>query len=58
VLLDEGRVRATGAAADVLTPALLSEVYGIRIDVSFDPATEQLTTQPIGRHSVRSRRSA
>ena len=58
VLLDEGRVRASGPARDILTPALLSEVYGIRIDVSLDPATDQLTTQPIGRHSLRSRRSA
>ena len=58
VLLDEGRVRAGGLARDVLTPELLSEVYGIRIDVSIDPATEQLTTHPIGRHSLRSRRSA
>jgi ferric hydroxamate transport system ATP-binding protein len=52
VLLDEGRVRASGTASDVLTPELLSEVYGIRIDVSFDPDTAQLTTRPIGRHSV------
>ena len=58
VLLDEGRVRASGTASDVLTPVLLSEVYGIRIDVSLDPETAHLRTRPIGRHSVRSRRSA
>ena len=33
VLLHEGVVRATGRPADVLTTDLLSEVYGIRIDV-------------------------
>lgn len=53
VLLDEGRVRATGPAADVLTTDLLTEVYGIRIDVVVDPDTGRLATRPIGRHSVR-----
>jgi ferric hydroxamate transport system ATP-binding protein len=53
VLLDEGRVRATGPAVEVLTPDLLTEVYGIRIDVVVDPDTGRLTTRPIGRHSVR-----
>jgi iron-chelate-transporting ATPase len=62
VLLDEGRVRARGTAAQVLTPELLSEVYGIRIDVSVDDVTGHLTTQPIGKHRGRltdqARRSA
>src|SRR5690606_17468465 len=33
VLLDRGRVRATGSPHEVLDPAVLSEVYGIGIDV-------------------------
>lgn len=52
-LLDSGRVRATGAPADVLTSAALTETYGIRIDVSVDPITHQLSTQPVGRHTHR-----
>lgn len=58
VLLDTGRVRADGTPVEVLTPELLSEVYGIRIDVTVDAATEQLTTQPVGRHSTRARQLA
>lgn len=58
VLLDEGRVRATGPAVDVLTPDLLTEVYGIRIDVIVDPDTGRPTTRPIGRHSLRTQPSA
>jgi iron complex transport system ATP-binding protein len=53
VLLDAGRVRATGAPADVLTSALLTEVYRIPIDVHLDPATAALRTYPRGRHSRR-----
>ncbi|WP_279389665.1 ABC transporter ATP-binding protein [Pseudonocardia endophytica] len=53
VLLDEGRVRARGPAHDVLTPALLTEVYGIRIEVDRDPRTGALRTRPVGRHGPR-----
>jgi ferric hydroxamate transport system ATP-binding protein len=58
VVLDCGRVRASGAAPEVLTPELLSEVYGIRIDVTCDAVTDQLRTRPIGRHSDRHRMQA
>nr|WP_228514465.1 ABC transporter ATP-binding protein [Frondihabitans sp. VKM Ac-2883] len=56
VLLDAGRVVATGAPSDVLTSDLLTRVYGIRIDVDTDPATGRVRTRAIGRHHTRSER--
>lgn len=53
VLLDAGRIRATGTPADVLTSTLLTEVYGIEIDVHTDPTTGALRTYPRGRHTHR-----
>ncbi|MCA2218321.1 ABC transporter ATP-binding protein [Wangella sp. NEAU-J3] len=53
VLLQRGRVRAHGAPAGVFTPEALSDVYGIRIDVHLDPDSGQLSTRPVGRHSLR-----
>jgi iron complex transport system ATP-binding protein len=55
VLLQDGRVRASGPPLDVLTGAHLTETYGIRIDVITDPETGQLTTRPVGRHTLRLR---
>ncbi|MBG0816079.1 ABC transporter ATP-binding protein [Planomonospora sp. ID82291] len=51
VLLHGGRVRADGPPAEVLTEDLLTEVYGIRIEVTHDPRTKTVTTRPIGRHT-------
>ncbi|MGI5270269.1 ABC transporter ATP-binding protein [Nonomuraea sp. CA-218870] len=51
VLLHQGRVRADGPPARVLTEDLLSDTYGIRIEVSHDPVSGTVTTRPIGRHS-------
>jgi iron-chelate-transporting ATPase len=53
VLLDGGRVRASGPPAEVLEADALTDTYGIRIDVFTDPLTGLLTTQPIGRHTER-----
>lgn len=53
-LLHAGRVVADGAPEDVFTPELLSDVYGIRIDVDTDPSTGKLRTRAIGRHHSRS----
>jgi ferric hydroxamate transport system ATP-binding protein len=50
VLLDRGRVRATGTPAEVLQTDALTETYGIRIDVSTDPVSGRISTQPVGRH--------
>ena len=53
VLLQSGRVRATGTPVDVLTEDALTETYGIRIEVSVDPDTGHVTTRPVGRHTTR-----
>jgi iron complex transport system ATP-binding protein len=53
VLLQRGRVRAHGVPTEVFTPEALSDVYGIRIDVHLDPDSRQLSTRPVGRHSLR-----
>lgn len=55
VLLHEGRVRASGPPAEVLTAEHLSHAYGLRIEVVPDPATGVLTARPIGRHTHRLR---
>lgn len=54
VLLHEGRIRANGEPADVLTGQHLTETYGITIEVALDPVTGRLTTRPIGRHTLTS----
>jgi len=53
VLLRQGVVQASGSAVDVLTADLLSETYGLRIDVSVDPLTGLVRTEPVGRHTAR-----
>ncbi|WP_157251312.1 ABC transporter ATP-binding protein [Nonomuraea typhae] len=50
VLLHGGKVRADGPPAEVFTEELLSDAYGIRIDVTHDPQTGTVRTRPIGRH--------
>jgi iron complex transport system ATP-binding protein len=52
VLMHAGVVRATGTPADVLSAELLSEVYGLRIEVSVGD-DGHLHTRPIGRHTSR-----
>jgi len=49
VLLDRGRVRASGSPHEVLDPALLSEVYGIEIDVHLHPVSGRPTCEPRSR---------
>jgi iron-chelate-transporting ATPase len=53
VLLADGRVRAVGPPATVLTSEQLTEAYGIRVAVDDDPATGLLRIRPIGRHTTR-----
>ncbi|ROS49453.1 ABC transporter ATP-binding protein [Frigoribacterium sp. PhB24] len=53
VVLSEGRIVAEGDPVDVLTPRLLTDVWGIRIDVDTDPTTGHLRTRAIGRHHSR-----
>ncbi|MHA6780250.1 ABC transporter ATP-binding protein [Pseudonocardia saturnea] len=52
-LLTDGRIRAIGAPAEVLTTELLTEAYGIRVEIDDDPVTGALRTRPIGRHTRR-----
>jgi putative ABC transport system ATP-binding protein len=58
VLLHQGTVRAEGPPEAVLTEDNLSEAYGLRIEVSPDPATGRPTTRPVGRHTGRPRLGA
>lgn len=53
VLLDRGRVRAAGEPADVLAPDVLSDVYGLGIDVQRDRDSGRIRIEPRGRHHVR-----
>ncbi|MER5554720.1 ABC transporter ATP-binding protein [Streptomyces sp. NPDC002793] len=55
-LLHAGRIVADGTPEAVFTPELLSDVYGIRIDVDSDPSTGRLRTRAMGRHHSRSER--
>ncbi|MFE9244490.1 ABC transporter ATP-binding protein [Nocardiopsis sp. NPDC006938] len=51
LLLNAGRAHAEGPPAEVLTTDHLSEVYGIRIEVSEDPVTGRLRMDPVGRRA-------
>jgi iron complex transport system ATP-binding protein len=53
VLLDQGRIRVCGPPVEVLGAELLTEVYGIRVEVDHDPLTGAVRTRPIGRHRPR-----
>lgn len=53
VMLHQGVVRATGPADEVLTSELLSEVYGIHVDVYRHPLTGRTCCEPLGRHAAR-----
>ncbi|KON72357.1 hypothetical protein M768_15405 [Cellulosimicrobium cellulans F16] len=53
VLLHAGVVRATGPADAVLTSELLTEVYGIHVDVYTHPLTGRTCCEPLGRHAAR-----
>lgn len=57
-LLSGGRVHTTGAPAEVFTAESLTAVYGIRIDVTVDPVTGQVTTRPVGRPTHRYRQTS
>lgn len=55
-LLRAGRIVADGRPEDVLTPRLLTDAYGIRVDVDTDPLTGLPRTRAVGRHHVRNER--
>lgn len=53
VLLSSGRVAAAGTPAQVYDPELLTDTYGIRIEVEPDPSTGTPRTRAVGRHHLR-----
>ncbi|MGO4593048.1 ABC transporter ATP-binding protein [Leifsonia sp. 2TAF2] len=56
VLLRSGRVVAAGTAAEVYDPELLTDVYGIRIEVEPDPISGVPRTRAVGSHHLRTER--
>ncbi|WP_109471306.1 ABC transporter ATP-binding protein [Ornithinimicrobium cavernae] len=53
VLLEHGVVRAAGLPAEVLTTELLTEVYGLHVDVYTHPVTCRLVCEARSRHADR-----
>ena len=51
-LVHQGRVVAEGSPVDVLTEAMLSEVYEVPITVHLDPVTGVLSTRPRRRRAA------
>jgi iron complex transport system ATP-binding protein len=49
VLLDQGRVLASGATESMLEPSLIRQLYGVDVDITANPRTGQLTVIPVGR---------
>jgi len=49
LLLEGGRVTASGVPAEVLTNENLTRAYGIRVEVHSDPADGRIHTRAIGR---------
>jgi iron complex transport system ATP-binding protein len=49
VLLREGRVMASGKAAEVLTPDRIAELYGVEAEVRYHEAAGHVTVVPIRR---------
>ncbi|MFJ4969982.1 ABC transporter ATP-binding protein [Streptomyces sp. NPDC088755] len=58
VLLSSGRIAAAGTPAEVYDSERLTQTYGIRIDVEPDPSTGIPRTRAVGRHHLRTERSA
>ncbi|WP_280397723.1 ABC transporter ATP-binding protein [Nocardia carnea] len=53
VVLRDGTVFAQGAPAEIITPELLAEVFGLRAQVLVDPVSERPMIVPIGTRHVR-----
>ena len=50
-LIADGRIRARGAPAEVLRAELLTEVYGIAVEVDRDPRTGAVHVRPLRRRA-------
>ena len=55
-LLSRGRIISHGTPREVLDADVLTEVYGIPINVDTDPITGRMRTQALGRHHTRTER--
>jgi iron complex transport system ATP-binding protein len=53
VAIVDGRVHAAGAPGDIVTPALVRDVFGLDCRVIADPLTDKPLVLPSGRHHVR-----
>ena len=53
ILLDRGRVLATGPAEEMLKPALIQQLYGVDVDISVHARTGRLTVVPLARTEPR-----
>ena len=49
VMMQGGRVLASGTVDEVITPRLIEQLYGVESDVTRHPRTGHLTVVPIGR---------
>jgi iron complex transport system ATP-binding protein len=49
VLLHQGRVLAAGPTELMLEPGLIERLYGVRVDITANPRTGQLTVVPVAR---------
>ncbi|GAA1940238.1 ABC transporter ATP-binding protein [Nocardioides hwasunensis] len=53
VLLQRGRVRASGTPIEVLRDDVLTEVYEIDVRTSVDPVSDRIRVEAVGRHASR-----
>jgi iron complex transport system ATP-binding protein len=49
ILVRDGRVLAHGATTDVLTPAMVNQLYGVDADVSYHERAGRLMVVPVSR---------
>nr|WP_218844751.1 ABC transporter ATP-binding protein [Microbacterium pseudoresistens] len=52
VAMRQGRVHAVGAPAEVVTTAMVEEVFGLANQITIDPVSGKPMVTPIGRHHV------
>lgn len=53
VAMRDGTVYAAGSPADIITPDLVFDVFGLHSQVIIDPVSGSPAVMPIGRHHVR-----
>jgi len=55
VAMREGRIAAAGAPGEVVTAALVKDVFGMDAEVALDPVSDTPMIVPIGRHRVQAK---